>query len=454
MRASLLLAVLADATFFSSIAYADSAGGEIHRYCADAQAIVIGSCKEITGELSERTAEFAVSEWVYSSAPDTTTRPAVLRLTDDSPWADSTFMELRNPGRHLVFVFSGNRTGRLGSIVPIAADETVKPSFLYCLNPQPTTLSELTAQIRRVLSPEYRQLLIGTLQNDQAVSSERTAAARHLGTLRAAEAAPALETLVGAPAADGLLSIRPAALRAIFDIDAERGASLALHVVATDEQLAMVRTAAQILTLHPARNPQTPAILVAAGRRWENYDPATGDSPLPEMLIAIAAFDLVTPDVEALVLKQIQASDRYIAGAAMSVAGGLEITAAVPLIWDHLASETTQPEDRSLGALGLAGLAKPGFEAFADVREMSAAEARAAAAEIAPQWEAALADAPTQEVCRGDRLIRVTRLGETRYYLAGWQREFGRDTPRPRALLLHRTPAAPMTSAGASGAAR
>ena len=116
-----------------SFVFADAPAGEIHTYCADAEAIFIGSPLSY----SDDSAELKVEEWIKSA--ETVPVPATLRLYPGPGGAqqeDKEFSNFWKGGRFLVFVFHDSRTGEsrtgdghLGSIIEIGKDGSL-PAYM------------------------------------------------------------------------------------------------------------------------------------------------------------------------------------------------------------------------------------------------------------------------------------------------------------------------------------
>lgn len=426
----------------SSAAWAKGRMGEIHEYCGEATAIVIGS--PVSFSAKESSAKLKVEQWIKT--PSATTRPssqaATLRLSGGAgTFSGQTFHKLAKKGHFLVFVFSGGRTGdgRLGSIIEI--DERGKlpaASFLRCLAPRPKTADDLVGQIKRVLSKEYRSELMNLLGNTDVRDPKRAEAARCLGALYASDAWSVLKVEATKGGKDEESATVRQSLLALFRIDEAKTTPICLSIVRDSRHDDQVDTAAWLLSRRPSDDPKALDILLAAARRWESEARYPADRPLPSLIQAISALGKKTPEVEALVMRSVKKGSGNVLVTSMAAAGHLKIRRAVPLICRHLRSKDKTV--RGSASLGLVFLVGEDFRPHSVNRQITEDEARQSAADAFPDWRKALSKAPTIECSnRHMRVVCASNNGEHIYILVGWQRQPGQPKPYRKAVLLYRT---------------
>lgn len=433
----------------TSIALGSGRRGEVHEYCGEAEAIVVG--KTVSFSAGEATAEFEVQQWLKrpaaAASQPATTGTDKIRLSGGQPGAGfkggRTFdgLDIRN-GRFLVFVFRGGRTGdgRLGSIIPIPEGGRLsKPLWLGCPDPQPTTEEELVALIRRIMSKRYRDEQIATLGNAKLQDPLRAEAARRLGALFASEAWDALKAQATKPGRDEEEASARASLTAMFRIDEARTTPICLDIVRTSRHDYQVTTAAALLARRPSNHPEVLEILVLVARYWETNARHPADRPLPELIQAMYVMGRNTPDLEQFLLRSIEKGRGNVVVTAMAAAGSLKIRSAVPLICRHLTSlETTVDISRS-ASLAIALLVQGEFHPFIVNQAVTQDEARQTAADAFSEFRDALLTARTIECCRGDRVVIASAAGGQIYVLVGWQPGPKQGQPVRKAALLYRT---------------
>jgi len=422
-----------------SLAWGDAASGEIHQYCGEAFAIVIGSPHSYKGGVNG-SAEILVEQWLKTPLPDIAT--LVVNAGPGGPEAeDKEFYLLKEKGRFLIFVFWGNRTGdgRLGSIIKIGEKgELPRSLFLRCLDPQPKTVDELAEQIRRVLSMEYQDGLVKTLGDPTQRDPVRAAAARNLGGLYARHAWAALQTqatAAGRPEEDA--TIRESLL-ALFRIGEVKTVPICLRLVHTSRYAAQVGTCAWLLSRRPSDDPTALDVLLDAANRWEQEAP-NEDHPLPELIQAVTALGKKTSEVEVLVMRCVEKGTGNVLVTAMEAAGHFRLRRAVPYICQALARRDKVYDYRPSASAALAGFVADEFHPYSANRPVSEEDARQSAAAGFPEWKAAILAAPTVECFRGDRVVCASRGDKSLYVLVGWQSQVDRPIPFLKTLLLYQS---------------
>jgi len=353
---------------------------------------------------------------------------------------DKEFWRLKEGGRLVLFVFEKNRTGdgRLGSVIPIEADGTVPDAvWLNCPEPQPKTEKALVGLIRRVMTKEYRETLIRTMQDEGKEGPVRDEAARHLGGLYAREAWSALEAQATKPVkpgegGDGLIR---ASLQALFRIDEAKTIPICLKIGAEGKLATQVETAAWLLSRRPSEDPKAPEILLEAAKRWEVE--GLWDHPLPQLMQAIAATGKRTEEAEKLVMRSVKEGQGNVLIVGMSLASQWKMREAVPRVCEVLQTADETYRYRGCASLAIAGFAGEGFHPFVVNKEVSEPRAREAAAEAFPEWTKEMLHAKVIECLRGCRVVIASRKGGSLYVLVSWQPMDEKTEPTLKTYLLY-----------------
>lgn len=427
----------------SAWARADVAAAEIHEYCGEASAIVIGS--PVSYDAQGPTAEFRVESWIKplpATTQPATSQPTTLHLSGGPrSFKDQTFGDLAKPGRFLVFVFPGGRTGdgRIGSIIEINGQGQLPTTFfLRCLDPQPKTADELVTQIKRVLSKEYPIEQMKILQQPERRDPERAEAARRLGALHAMEAWDILMAEATQPGRDETEAKTRESLLALFRLDKNKTTPICLSMVRDNRHDYQVDTAAWLLTQNPSNDPQAPAILLVAALRWET-EFRNDDHPLPNLIQALTVLNHRTPELEALMMRGLKKGSGNIFVTSMYAAAEWNLRQAVPFIFPKLGSTDKTVDLRPSISLALAKFAGSSYTPYRINRQVTQEDARQAATEAFPDWRTAFAQGQTAECCRNDRVIHASREKQRIYILVAWQGETDITEPHLKAFLLYRT---------------
>lgn len=426
----------------SSVAWASGRMGEIHEYCGEANAIVVGRPVSFTGG-AETSAEFEVEQWVKPLATTQPTgRPNKLRLSGGhGSFTGQTFHKLAQKGRFLVFVFPGGRTGdgRLGSIIEIGEKGALPQWLELCgAEVQPRTADALVARIRRILSKEYTTALMERVANTELRDPQRAEAARCLGALYVKEAWKVLETQATRPGRDEESAVARESLLAMFRIDEPKTTPICLGIVRDSRYDYQVGTAAWLLSRRPSKDPNALDVLLAACRRWEVQARYPADRPLPRLIQAATVSGRRTPEVEAMVMRNVEKGAGNVLVTSMSAAGQMKIRQAVPFICRQLKSEDKTIDLRGSASLALTFLVGNEFRRYGASRLITEEEARQAAAEAYPGWRKAWASATTIECRRGDRVVIASEGEQQMYVLVGWQMR-GPTEFAWKVILLYRT---------------
>lgn len=438
----------------ASSAWASGKIGEIHEYCGDAIAVVIGS--PVSFSAKEPSAELKVEQWIKEPPVSTqpASQPSTLRLSGGpGTFTGQTFDKLAQKGRFLVFVFPGGRTGdgRLGSIIEIDEQGKLPASlFLQCLDPQPKTADDLVGQIKRVLSKEYQTELTKLLGDRDAKDPQRAEAARHLGALCARDAWSNLETEAAKPGRDEESATARESLLALFRIDPVKTTPICLNIVQASRHDYQVSTAAWLLMRRPSDDPKALDILLKAAHNWKLEARYPADHPLPDLIQAIAAMGKSAPEVEVLVMRSLERGSGNVLVAAMYAAGSFKMRRAVPFIYKHLTSEDKTVDVRGSASIALAALVGEDFMPYSVNRQVTEDEARQSAADAFPDWRSAFSKAPAIECFRGDRVVCASDNGQTIYVLVAWQQQPNQAQPYRKAVLLYSTVAAATQPTGRS----
>jgi hypothetical protein len=410
---------------------------DLHQYDGDSESIFIGRFVSLSKE--DSVAGFEVAQWVKppAGAPEAN-RPTRMQFMC-YPILTQAFLESKpvKRQRFLVFVSPGIRAGNSQLFAAIEIDENGalrNADFLTCLDPQPKTIDDLLAQIRRLQSKDYHSQLIARLNDAKLEDHVRADEARRLGLLRAADAWNALEHQAVMPR-PGPSAIPREALNSLARIDPARTMPICLRLVRDSRSHWQVESAARHLTGRASDDPQALETLLAAAAYWERERPYPAVSPLAELVGAVSAQGKVTPEVEAFLVHHIKEGRDSVLAYSMRAAGRLKFRRAVPLICDRLGDEKT----RSSAAVSLMSLLGDELRRYSVNRRVAEAEARQAAIAAFPDWSEPLVTAKTIALGSPMRVVMAAAHGQEIYILVGWQQPPEREEPYLRACLLYRT---------------